>query len=88
MITRYSDFYAVTMKMPPTSTRRKTGAGPNPAPSRIYRVIEKSIQLFQRTGLDELASKWKRILHHYERSKKRSEILEQSTRLFQLNAAL
>lgn len=46
--------------------------------NRIYEVIQTSIQIFQRTGLDELARKWMKILQNYESSLKRQDLLTRS----------
>ncbi|OLS15007.1 MAG: hypothetical protein RBG13Loki_1325 [Promethearchaeota archaeon CR_4] len=42
--------------------------------SQIANVLEHSIELFQSTGMSELASKWERILKTYKTQKDKSAL--------------
>jgi len=45
---------------------------------QIVNIIEQSIELFQRTGMQELASKWERILKTYNAQKDRLALYQKS----------
>lgn len=45
------------------------------ADNRVWRVLKHSIELFHETGMQDLARKWEKILHNYEKKQRRVALL-------------